>query len=190
MLISDAYRDLNVQLHRDSAAFGSRGQKWAPRVAYLAAQSGCRTILDYGCGKSPISVSGLDVRGYDPAVFDHATRPEPADLLVCTDVLEHVEPGCLEAVLSDIRALARWMAFLVIATRPSDKFLADGRNAHLIVEPMPWWQTRLLDAGFLIREARDNSQREYWAGRADVTTHSGPRPYLMEPGREFWVVAI
>jgi len=35
------------------------------------------------------------------------------------------------------------MAFLVIATRPAAKKLADGRNAHLIVEPASWWLPRL-----------------------------------------------
>jgi hypothetical protein len=33
--------------------------------------------------------------------------------------------------------------FAVISTRPAKKFLADGRNAHLIVEPYPFWEERL-----------------------------------------------
>jgi hypothetical protein len=55
-------------------------------------------------------------------------------------VLEHVEPDLLTNVLIDIRGYADKAVYLVISTRPASKFLADGRNAHLIVKPAAWWQ--------------------------------------------------
>ena len=59
--------------------------------------------------------------------------------MTCTDVLEHIEPECLEHVLDDLQRLTRKVAFLNIATRPAKKILADGRNAHLIQQQLPFW---------------------------------------------------
>jgi 2-polyprenyl-3-methyl-5-hydroxy-6-metoxy-1,4-benzoquinol methylase len=67
--------------------------------------------------------------------------PEPHDIVACTDVLEHIEPDCLDDVLKDIRRCTKKVAFLLIATRPAIKVLADGRNAHLIQQPYTWWRT-------------------------------------------------
>src|SRR5262249_17383902 len=71
-------------------------------------------------------------------------RPQAADLVACTDVLEHIEPECIGAVLDDIASLVRHLVFLVIATQPAKKTLADGRNAHLIQEPVQWWAPPLM----------------------------------------------
>ena len=106
---------------------------------------GAKTVLDYGCGKGGLglALSHLLMTGYDPAVAGHEGTPEPADLVICTDVLEHIEPECLEEVLDDLRRCALKGVFLTIATRPAKKFLADGRNAHLIQEPMTWWLPKI-----------------------------------------------
>jgi hypothetical protein len=47
--------------------------------------------------------------------------------------------------MSDLRDLAKRAVFLVVATRPAKKVLADGRNAHLIVEPASWWLPKIMD---------------------------------------------
>lgn len=69
--------------------------------------------------------------------------PQPADMVACTDVLEHVEPHLIENVISHIASLARVCCFLVIATGPASKTLNDGRNAHLIQKPLDWWLGQL-----------------------------------------------
>lgn len=61
-------------------------------------------------------------------------------MVACCDVLEHVEPDLLTNVLIDIREYADKAVYLVISTRLAAKVLADGRNAHLIVKPLDWWQ--------------------------------------------------
>ena len=48
------------------------------------------------------------------------------------ELMEHIEPECLEEVLDNLQWLSLKAVFLVIATRPAKKMLADGRNAHLI----------------------------------------------------------
>src|SRR5262245_3873461 len=146
MLISDAYRALNHELHQ-RGNYGVSGGKWAGMVRDLAKGFGCRTVLDYGCGQCTLRAAlgevPFELREYDPALPDKAGMPEKAELVVCCDVLEHVEPDCLYSVLDHLRDLSRKATFLVIATRPAAKFLADGRNAHLIVEKVSWWLPKL-----------------------------------------------
>lgn len=98
-----------------------------------------RDVLDYGCGKQTLRAKLAYVRGYDPCIDGLDERPEPADLVVCTDVLEHIEPGCLDAVLDDLMRVTKRQLFAAIETRAALKILSDGRNAHLIQEPPEWW---------------------------------------------------
>lgn len=154
MLITDEYRDLNTALHNSNPGYGTSGHRWAKQVSDLASQLGAPqknvTVLDYGCGKGTLKAAlpfppAFYLFEYDPAVEGKENRPEPSDIVVCTDVLEHIEPDCLDDVLDDIRYLAKRVVFLTIATRPAQKTLADGRNAHLIVQPALWWLPKLLD---------------------------------------------
>ncbi len=105
---------------------------------------GSRDILDYGCGQRTLERDlGFAIRNYDPCISGLDAAPDPADLVVCTDVLEHIEPECLDEVLDDLQRLTRNAGFFVIATRPAEKTLPDGRNAHLIQEPLGWWMPKL-----------------------------------------------
>src|SRR6187402_3606554 len=132
-LISEDYRRLNQQLHADRADYGASGQKWANTVRELAKSLPATTILDYGAGKRTLERAlGFGISNYDPAVAEISAPPEPADLVVCTDVLEHIEPERIDALLDDLRRLTIRAVFLSVATRPAKKTLADGRNAHLI----------------------------------------------------------
>ena len=46
--------------------------------------------------------------GYDPAVDEWESKPdEPADILSCLDVLEHIEVSSIDEVLNDIHKLTR-----------------------------------------------------------------------------------
>lgn len=139
-LISDDYRRLNIDLHAQGQ-YGLHGRKWATKVTDIAQAIGAATILDYGCGQGSLRSSmNLPIAEYDPAIKGKDSRPEAADLVVCTDVLEHIEPDYLNNVIDDLHHLSIKALFAVISTRPAKKFLADGRNAHLIVQPQPFWK--------------------------------------------------
>ena len=153
MLISENYRRLNADLHA-RAIFGQRGERHAPVVVDLLAEHGARTVLDYGCGRATLAAAlpGVDVWSYDPAIKRFATLPPPCDIVVCTDVLEHIEPECLQAVLEHLRALTRVVAHIVIAIKPDGhKRLKDGRDPHLIVKPPEWWRDKLAEHYGLVR---------------------------------------
>lgn len=143
MKITPEYRALNRRLH-ETGEYGVSGTRWAPTVQQLASMLGTRDILDYGCGQRTLEQGlGFGIRNYDPCIAGLDAPPEPADLVVCTDVLEHVEPACIDEVLDDLKRLTRNAALLVIANRPAKKSLPDGRNAHLIQQGRDWWLARL-----------------------------------------------
>lgn len=147
MLISENYRQLNAALHSARPDYGIGGARLAPMVEHLAATYKAESILDYGCGKGEM-VKAMSagwrslVAEYDPALVGKDGQPEPADLVVCGDVMEHIEPECLELVIRDLRRVTRKVLFCNIATFPASKELADGRNAHLIIEDVRWWLPR------------------------------------------------
>lgn len=146
MMISENYRAQNAALHKENPHYGTSGQKNAAQVTALAMSLQTRDILDYGCGKSTLANSlPFKIKQYDPAIPKYSALPEPADLVVCTDVLEHIEPEFLGDVLDHLQSLVKMRGFFVIATRPARKALPDGRNAHLIVEGARWWLNALWD---------------------------------------------
>jgi hypothetical protein len=139
-VISDEYLQLNQQLHEQNLYYGVSGHLRADTVLALAQQLGTQDILDYGCGKGTLARAlPWPIKEYDPAVPDKKAEPAPADIVICTDVLEHIEPKLLSNVLNDIARCALKLAYLVIHTGPSMKTLSDGRNTHLIQEDRVWW---------------------------------------------------
>lgn len=154
MLITSDYVNQNRALH-ESTDYGQSGHRWAGVVEGIVNQFHISTILDYGAGQctleqSLMSLHDVTVISYDPAIQAISTPPPQCELLTCTDVLEHVEPECIDDVIGDLSRLATKYLFLVIPTGPAGKFLPDGRNAHLIQRPLYWWLKKLLSHFCLI----------------------------------------
>lgn len=143
-LISDDYRDLNARLHRDNLAYGVGGGKHAEVVGKLVESTKAKSVLDYGAGKGYLA-KALDfpIWEYDPAIPEKSASPRAADLVVCTDVLEHIEPEKLGDVLRDLKRCVKQLGYFVIHTGPAHKTLPDGRNTHLIQQNQAWWTTAL-----------------------------------------------
>lgn len=154
-LITDTYLGQQKAMHADPRGYGTRGDKWAAYVAGMANEVFATSILDYGCGQGSLGramrASGWPVTDYDPAIKGKDAPPEPADLVVCTDVLEHVEPDCIDAVLDDLKRVTRKRAFIVVSLVPAGKDLPDGRNAHILLQPREWWAEKLAHRFELVR---------------------------------------
>lgn len=154
-LISEKYRQLNERLHKEG--FGGSGHRWIKEVRkgiHIIGRKEINSLLDYGCGQStfwkhfkenyPTIVKDMVYREYDPCIIGKNDFPKkPCDLVICTDVLEHIEPEFIDNVIEHIFSLARKAIFWNIAMIPANKILPDGRNAHLIVESKPWWIEKL-----------------------------------------------
>lgn len=159
--ISENYLALNKELHKTNN-FGSGGWKRAKKVYEEFLKSRLLTnILDYGCGKGMLAKEiyytyGIWVSNYDPTVEEYSTRPTGKwDGITCMDVLEHVEPELLTEVLNDLKSLGTvgCLYYFNVALVPSNKTLADGRNAHLIVRDQDWWLGVFKGNGFEVIKA-------------------------------------
>lgn len=170
--ISKDYLRLNKELHKSPQGFGGGGARHVAAILQLAEQTGAKTLLDYGAGQCKLSKALKDgsppffesMQDYDPAIIGISESPRPADLVACTDVLEHIEPAYLDNVLQELFELTRKSCYLEIATRPANKTLPDGRNAHLIVEGEAFWMEKL--------------SRFNWEMTVDRVIHEGKTPPL------------
>lgn len=143
-VISEDYRTLNRQLHEANDFYGVGGAKHADTVRKLRESLHATSVLDYGCGKGMLAASlEFPIWEYDPAIPGKDELPRPADLVVCTDVLEHIEPEHLAAVLLDLKRVTKKMGYFVIHTGPASKTLPDGRNTHLLQRGEAWWRKNL-----------------------------------------------
>jgi hypothetical protein len=141
-LASPEYRAQLKAMHARKS-WGLDSWKHGKDVNAFAAQLGVISVLDYGCGgealKKALAESGLKIEGFDPGIPGKDILPKPADLVVATDILEHVEGKKLDNVLKHISLLAGKGVYLVIATRPANARLPDGSNAHKIVKDADFW---------------------------------------------------
>jgi hypothetical protein len=142
-LISDDYRRLNAEMHVIEPAFGAGAKKSYDRTRQLCEHYKTEDVLDYGCGKATLREKFSFIKCYDPAIPEHSKLPEPADLVICRDVMEHVEDESIDEVLDHVKSLAKKAAFFLIVFRESGQFLPDGRNTHISVHPKEWWEEKL-----------------------------------------------
>ena len=157
-LISDYMLKMNKNLHKDAKNYGASTcddvgiSDHVGRMAVLAGQMirnyGDVTILDYGCGKKEFEqrmppINGLSIHSYDPCIEGFDDPPEQADIVVCLDVLEHVELEYLNDVLDDIERVTGKLCYMSICTTVASKFYSDGQNMHLIQADYEWWYPKL-----------------------------------------------
>lgn len=144
MSLLDQYR----ALHAQGKFLGLSVLKFADEIGEIVKQHGVETVLDYGSGQGyqympPHSLDkkwGVDVTMYDPAVPGLDTLPDKKfDMVICSDVLEHIPIDDVGAVLHDVFSRAEKFVFLTVCCRAAKKTLPDGRNTHVTIRPMEWW---------------------------------------------------
>lgn len=146
--ISPAYQAQQRHLHQNPD-YGVASISLAPLVREVLLATKANSLCDYGAGKQhlhhalrALGQGELAYFPYDPA-FPEYGAPRPAELVCCLDVLEHIEPDFLPAVLGQLHGLTLKHGLFSIATGAAMKLLPDGRNAHLIQQPSSWWLPRL-----------------------------------------------
>ena len=150
-LISDYYKQQLKEYHKDRS-WGGTGRQHAQEILDIAKEYKCFDALDYGSSDHEDCLKRHFQRNYpgqllfyeyDPAISHKSAMPSPKDILVCTDVLEHIEPDKLDNVLLHMENCMRKCGFFVISTIPAFSILPNGANAHLIVEDKDWWKEKL-----------------------------------------------
>ena len=157
MLITEEYRELNRKLHAGNKEYGVTSKYYANDILDMCNSINDQDVLDYGCGKAELSrFLPFKIQNYDPCIEKFSNRPRPANVLVCIDVLEHVEPECLDDVLDDIHSLSKKVVFLTVSTEIAKKELPDGRNAHLIVQDYRKWLSKLWEHFTMLNFSQTN----------------------------------
>jgi hypothetical protein len=162
---SQEYHDLIDSykiLHQEEGKFkGISLVPLVPTLMSLVKENNCKTLLDYGCGKAipydkdrckevdlrhPIqklcNLKSFDL--YDPAYEKYTTLPNKKyDIVVCTDVLEHIAEQDIDYVLTEILSRSKKIVFLNISCQPALKHFKEGKfkgkNVHISVFDPSWW---------------------------------------------------
>ena len=148
-MITDEYKEQLQSLHQQKK-FSERNL-WYNDVKKFIEKEQPSNIIDFGCSHGGLisklktdfpNISVID--GYDPGVPEFEKLPERNyETLISTDVIEHIEPETLDSTLNYIESLFTKSAWIIIACYPAKKYLPDGRNAHLTIEPPEWWLSKL-----------------------------------------------
>ena len=102
------------KLHRNPI-YGLSGKKHKDVVLKLSQALKTTSILDYGCGKGSLGNNlPFPIWEYDPAVDGKDSVPRPADLVVCFNVLECIEPEMIDNVLGDLVRCSRKCVYIII----------------------------------------------------------------------------
>lgn len=127
---------------------------YTKEIGHLIKEVDAKTVLDYGCGRgeayrSPHKIHhkwGLrrsQVTLYDPA-FHHAPPPVGQfDLVVCSDVLEHIPEDEVDAFIARLFGFAKKAVWASVCCRPAKKvFPGTETNLHVTVKPYEWWNLK------------------------------------------------
>jgi len=155
MTISSEYRDALTEFHERSN-WGVTGAIYGgPTLTNLfEAFPEIETILDYGCGEGALK-KYFDDKGvqknwtlYDPGMPQYKEKPKGTfDLVITTDVLEHVEPHMMSAVLKELSEYSNDFLYNDIACYLTNKQFPFGpyigQDLHINLEAPDTWRKRL-----------------------------------------------
>jgi SAM-dependent methyltransferase len=151
-LITPEYQQTLQTMHAQQAGWAKSGPRFLERVCALIDEHQPAAVLDYGCGKGALAAElhkkypALTVYLYDPGLEQFTQLPPACDFVICTDVLEHIEPDYIEAVLEHIACLTHKVAYFVVHTGDCGHKLPDGRPAHILQRDQVWWEAKLIEA--------------------------------------------
>lgn len=147
-LLSNDYKEILEAVH-SSSGWGITARIEFNNILNFISKNKILNVLDYGSGQQflekelPKFVSGIFVQSYEPGIPRLAHKPNPAELVCCIDVLEHVENDFVDSVLDDLKNLIIKFGYITLSTVPAKRVLPNGKNAHLTVMPVEWWSEKI-----------------------------------------------
>ena len=151
-----------IWTHKDYRA-NSPGERLVPyfldQIPGFLSKAG-ESIVDLGCGTGRAGAA-LAREGFNVFLLDHVNAVDPVINLplilanlwelekiasfhwfYCCDVMEHIPPEKVDAVLDNIAGMTTKGGFFQIALFPDEWY---GETLHLTVESREWWTQKLLD---------------------------------------------
>lgn len=145
--------DLYREIHNSDNRYGANGSKYLSSVMCFIdnfEDHEINFVLDYGCGKSSLTKElskyypHINFYGYDPAVEGISSLPHGIshyDLIICTNVLEHVPVTEMDSVLNEISSLSQNVIFVLNHCK-AYRSLPNGENAHCTIKPVHWYVSK------------------------------------------------
>lgn len=150
-LATDIYKNQLYEKHIENKNWGNGAS--LTKLKYFKEfleENQCKTIIDYGCGKSNFKGFLIEkdyhyeVTEYDIGIVGKDILNIKADFTVCVDLLEHIEPECLDNVLRHIQKHTLKGVFFSICKVKSHGSFKDGTNLHRIINDEDWWYSKVL----------------------------------------------
>lgn len=137
------------ELHQADPSYGSTSLKFIDEVSVMIDALKPKSILDYGCGKGTL-IAEIERRypeivchRYDPSIPEWSVLPvEKTDLVINTDVLEHIPVNDIDAVLREIVSISGNAYFNLHHGRAAT-ILPSGENAHCTVRSPSWYRKKI-----------------------------------------------
>lgn len=190
MSITKEYKDEVTIKHQDDKPWGHTAVRFGGGAHVIALLDKTVphivTMLDYGSGEGTLRAhieherpGRVEITEYDPGMPGINKLPERTfDLVVTTDVLEHVEPHLLKETIREIAELADITVYHNIPCYATgSSFISGpykGMNIHLTVENPAFWKRIVRDnmPGFTISTVVtvETNKKRGWQERVMITT--------------------
>lgn len=138
--------NLYKEIHLGMPQYGASGARYLSEILLCISFLHPKSILDYGCGKGILCdlikqrFPDIQIYGYDPAIPGKDVLPIlSADLIICTDVLEHIPEAELPAVIQEISLISK-NCFFALDHALAGAILSNGENAHCTIKPVHWYE--------------------------------------------------
>ena len=152
ILITEDHKARQIKRHETQAEYGANGSKHAKTIQNLCESLKTTSVLDYGCGKGTLALNmPFPIWEYDPAIKGRDEQPRPADIVVCTEVLEFVEVAKLNDVLANLASLMKKVGYVSITQNGS------------IRQDEKWW-TKILSRYFEIGSCTKTEEIQFVLG--------------------------
>jgi len=139
------YIEQYKQIHAQTTWFGSGACIYIEELCLIIDFLKPKSVLDYGCGKGCLVDAlkklypEISFYKYDPAIEEISVLPvKKVDLVINTDVLEHIPEEYLESVVEEIASLSE-NAFFALHHALACTILPNNENAHCTVKPPIWY---------------------------------------------------
>ena len=137
------------KMHENNEEFGTSALEFIDEISLAIDELSPKTVLDYGCGKG-LLVDELEKKyprirfyKYDPAISEYSSIPvDRVDLVINTDVLEHIPESDIDDVVCEISKLSN-VAYFNLHHALALAVLPNGENAHCTIKDKPWYKRKI-----------------------------------------------
>lgn len=145
LISDDKYAAMYSQIHSSNSSYGSTSIDFLNEARVIIDYLQPKSVLDFGCGKGALLnklqelYPNILFYGYDPSIKGKEIIPvEKVDLVINTDVLEHIPENIIPNVLKKMSSLSD-NVFFALHHALATAILPNGENAHITVKPKEWY---------------------------------------------------